>query len=471
MSGVPQDRQGAPGQEQPPGDRRADPGRLFLAGLQRHRAGKLADARRNYALCLGLDPTHADAWINLGVLYRATGRFDAAVAALRRGVALRPEDAAAWSNLGNALRAAGRLDEAKTAHLTAVDRAPGTPSAHYNLGIALKDLGELEAAAHCYRRAALLGHDSPELAWDQALLTLLSGAFEAGFDAYEARWRLAESPPRHTDLPRWDGAPPGDGAVLLHAEQGQGDTLQFLRYVPAALARAGSVVLEVQSSLKSLAEAAFAGPTCHVVARGTARTDVVAECPLLSLPRLLGTEPVLGPGATPYLPHPGGPRLRRVAGRPIVALVWAGKPSHRNDRNRSIPLELLAPIIEIPDVDVISLQVGPARERIAALGFDVLLRDVGGRVTDFADTASLLRDVDLVITVDTAMAHLAGALGRPAWVLLPFAPDWRWQLLRQDSPWYPSLTLFRQTSPGDWPELVARLRADLKRWLRDHTKK
>jgi tetratricopeptide (TPR) repeat protein len=448
-----------------PGSLAADPARLFQAALMRHRAGNLAEAERNYRLSLRLDPGNAGAWINLGVVCRATGRARAAIACLTRGLRLRPDDGGAWSNLGNALRMAGRLEEALAAHDRAVNLAPRAGALWYNRGIVLKDQGALDAAASAFSKARTLGYARPDLAWDEALLTLLSGDLDQGFARYGARWALPDSPPRHTTIPVWTGEAVRDGALLIHAEQGFGDSIQFLRYVRAACETASApIVLELQQSLHRLVQPMLTGLDVRVIGRGDPVDGATRQIALLDLPAILGTSAFLN--IPPYLEAPAAPRLRRREGAFHLGLAWAGKPSHKNDRNRSLTLEELIPLLELPRIEAYGLQVGPRAADIATAGLDPLVVDLGRRVKDFADTAGLLSDLDLVITVDTSVAHLAGALGRPVWVLLPFAPDWRWQLERQDSPWYPSMTLFRQTSPGDWAELIDRVRAALAERIR-----
>lgn len=448
-----------------PSAKSADPATLFQAALMRHRAGKLDDAKRNYLLTLKLDPGHSGAWVNLGVVHRAQGRPEAAVACLKRGIALDPDDGGAWSNLGNALRAAGRLEEALHAQARAVSLAPEEAQLHYNHGIVMKDMGELDAARHAYRRAELLGYTKPDLAWDKALLDLLAGDLDAGFAAYASRFALPENPPRFTQLPEWQGQALGPGeCLLIHAEQGFGDSLQFLRYVRAAAEQAvGPIVLELQQPLHRLALPLLDGLDIRLIARDEPPGPVSHQIALMSLPALLGSRDFLG--LVPYLTAPAAPRLRRHSGALHVGIAWAGRPTHKNDRNRSLGLAGFLPLLELPGTELFSLQVGPRQGDIATLGLEALVTDLGARVKDFADTAALMQDLDLIITVDTSVAHLAGALGRPVWVLLPFAPDWRWQLSRQDSPWYPTMTLYRQTSPGDWPELMDRVGAGLRALL------
>lgn len=444
--------------------------------LKAHNAGRLDDAAALYQRILHADPAFAPAWINLGVLLRRTGKAEAAVMCLRRGIALQPEDGAAWSNLGNALRAANRLDEAHSAQRRALDLSPGVARVHYNYGLTVRDKGDLDAAEHAMHRAELLGYDTPEIAWDRALTKLLAGDLKAGFAAYESRWRLPESEALHQDIPQWDGSALAGRTLLVWAEQGLGDTIQFSRYLSDGAASLriadGKVVLEVQPPLARVLQRSpdFAGVS--VVPRGAKLPPVDVQIPLLSLPRLARTDLESIPDHCPYLvpPPDGTPPASLQADRLKVGICWAGKPSHRNDRNRSMQLSTFGALFDLPGTDFLSVQKGPAAAEIEERSIGALVRDLGSGFRDFADTATALRSLDLVITVDTSVAHLAGAMARPVWVLLPYAPDWRWMMHRDDSPWYPSMTLFRQTSPGDWEEVLTRVRHALIRKLRARAK-
>lgn len=445
---------------------------LMRQALKAHGEDRLDEAATLYNRILQMDPEYAPAWINLGVLLRRTGKWDSAVTCLKRGIALKPDDGPAWSNLGNALRAVNRLDEAVAAQSRALDLSPDVARVHYNYGLSVRDKGDLEEASHAIRRAGLLGYDSPELAWDQSLTHLMAGDLRTGFAEYESRWALPEINKLHTRLPEWNGEQLDGKTLLVWAEQGMGDTLQFCRYVidsaDGIAAMGGKIVLEVQAPLARLLQKAPEFSKVSVVARGTRLPPADYQIPLLSLPRIIGTELDSIPDHCPYIlpPSDAEPPKGLHADRLKVGICWAGKPSHKNDRNRSAPLTGLATLFDLPHTDFVSLQKGPATADIDALALGPLLRNMGNEFKDFADTAAAIRELDLVITVDTSVAHLAGAMARPVWVLLPYAPDWRWMLHRDDSPWYPSMTLFRQTSPGDWNEVFTRIRQALIRKLR-----
>ncbi len=450
----------------------ADPQLLMRRALRAHGEGKLQEASELYGRILSIDPEFAPAWINLGVLLRRIGKLKSAVTCLKRGIALKPDDGPAWSNLGNALRAVNRLDEAIAAQRQALELSSDVARIHYNYGLTVRDKGDLKEAGNAIRRASLLGYEAPELPWDQSLTELLSGNLAHGFEIYESRWKLPEIKRLHTNAPEWDGSALEGRTLLVWSEQGMGDTLQFCRYVidsaDGIADTGGKIVLEVQAPLARILQRSPDFSKVTVIPRGAKLPKFDLQIPLLSLPRLRGTTLDSIPDHCPYImppsdiPKPPGLHADRLK----VGLCWAGKPSHKNDRNRSVDLESFATLFDLPKTDFVSLQKGPAVQDIAELSLGPLLRDLGSGFRDFADTAATIRALDLVITVDTSVAHLAGAMARPVWVLLPYAPDWRWMLHRDDSPWYPSMTLFRQTSPGDWSEVFSRVRQALIRKLR-----
>jgi len=438
----------------------------LMAAIELHRIGDLEGAARGYEALVRRFPNSAAGWINLGIVLRRLGRLDAALACLRRGVMLNPNDGAAWSNLGNALRAANYLEDAKRAQLKALSLTPGAAQIHYNMGLVTRDFGALAEADACFRRAELLGYDNPDLAWDQSLTVLLSGNLEKGFEAYEARWNLPETQQRYAGLPRWHGTPEKDKTIVIHAEQGLGDSLQFCRYVPALKSRVGRLIFEVQPQLIDLLKASPLFGGVEIRARNHETVEADMQMPLMSAPNLLPLGESVLPGREPYLsPPPDGPRIGDNSTSPRIGIAWAGKPSHKNDANRSAGLSAFTALFDLLNARFYSLQVGPAQAEIRDLSLGAVIQDLSPAIRNFADTASLLQDLDVVVTVDTSVAHLAGAMGKPVWVMLPFASDWRWQLHRQDSPWYPSMRLFRQTRPGDWDEVFMRVRAGLDDWI------
>jgi len=432
----------------------------LVEASRQHRAGRLTEAVACYRLAVGLMPDWAELANNLGVALEAQGRLEQAASEYSRALRLKPEYAEAHFNLGNALRGLGRLSEAVASYERALELKPDHVETHCNLGSALQDLGRLDRAMACYERALALKPDAGNPQFNRALLQLLRGDFAAGWRNFEGRWRTRKAP-RGFPQPLWRGEPLRGARILLHAEQGLGDTLQFLRYVPLVQQAGGTVVLDVSARLRRLA-GQLPGLSA-VVASGEPLPPFDWQCPLMSLPLALGADGAI-PAETPYLLVPeqalkAAETLSWPSGKPRVGLAWAGNPTHAKDRFRSMALGLLAPLFGVEGVRFFSLQMGPAAAERAA--YADRLTDLAPATSDMADTAAQMTHLDLVITVDTAVAHLAGALGRPAWVLLSCAADWRWQLRRCDSPWYPTVRLFRQPGLGEWEPVVEAVRRAL----------
>ena len=439
----------------------ADPRRLNRLGLALFAAGRDDQAIAWLGRALACAPQFAQACNNLGLALSRRGWHGPALARHRQAVALLPATAEAWSNLGAAARAAGRPEQAVAGQHRAARLAPERADFHNHLGLALQQAGRTDAALAAFERALALAPGAADIGWNRGLALLLTGRWEQGWRAYGRGWDSGErGVPRHQHLPAWDGGPLRGRTVLLWCEQGLGDSLQFVRYAPLVAARGGRVVLEVQPPLVGLL-AGLAGVAAIIARDQPPPPEVALQAPLLDLARLLGSRPATVPARVPYLAADPARVERwreRLAGLPgrRVGLAWAGSPGHRNDRNRSMPWTALRPLLALPGLSWVSLHKdqptdgdgSPPGIHAPPLG-------------DLADTAALMGALDLVLTVDTAMAHLAGALARPAWVMLPFAPDWRWSPAGDHSPWYPTLRLLRQRRPGDWAGLVAEIAARL----------
>lgn len=406
---------------------------------------------------LAIDPDFADAHSNRGNALREMGRLEEALAACRRAVTLKPQSAEALHNLANVLKDLNRLHESLEASRNAVAQNPAMVEAQGNLANVLSDLGRLDEALAAYDAALALEPDRADTEWNKSLCLLLAGRQVEGWRLYEARKRMPGAPHRFAQ-PEWTGSEDLRGRHLyIHCEQGMGDVLQFCRLVPQIAARGARVTLSVQEPLIPLLRG-FA-PGVEVVGVGRHPQEFDRHVPIMSLPLVLGLTACAIPPPRAYLSaDPAavtawaarlGPRTR-----PRVGLAWAGNPEHRNDRNRSVALAHLSALAEI-GVDWVSLQKAPRPEDAAAMAAWPGLQQLGPGLRDFADTAALVANLDLVVSVDTSVAHLAAAMGRQTWVLIPFAPDWRWGRGRQDSPWYPSVRLFRQEQPGDWKPAVA----------------
>jgi tetratricopeptide (TPR) repeat protein len=427
--------------------------------------GQLDEAVEVLERAVNLSPDFAKAHYNLANTLAARGRLDEGMEGFHRVLALDPEFPGTHFRLGNACMQQGRLDEAGENYRRALELDPFHAESHGNMGIVLQRQGRLEEAVARYESAIALNPDRPLFHWNLSLTLLLQGEFPRGWEEYEWRWEYEGFPSRAKQIPKpqWNGEDLDGQTIFLHPEQGLGDTLQFVRYVPLVAARGGRVILECPWSLERLL-CRIEGSHIFVGAGGTP-DDCDVHSPLLGLPRAFGTALADIPCQVPYLSAPPdlvedwASRLEGYAGRK-VGIAWAGSSGHVNDENRSIDPAVLKPLMGIPGVSLFSLQVDrdPAAREIMAAGCVV---DLAPHLYDFAETAAAIENLDLVISADTAVVHLAGALAKPVWTLLPFAPDWRWMTERDYSPWYPTMRLFRQSKPGDWKDVVDRVATEL----------
>ena len=413
-----------------------------------------------------LAPDNPRAHFEHGMALQACGRIAEAADAFVRVIRIAPRVAAVWANLGVVLIEIGQVEAALEALEMAIDIDPRLAAAHANRAIALRELGRFGDALQASDQALALVPGDPAALCNRSVCELLTGDLEQGFRDHENRWRLEPglSQRRPFAAPQWLGEEDIAGKTLLiHAEQGFGDAIQFCRYAPMLAARGAHVVLEAPQPLLPVLRSLEGVET--LVAAGDPLPRFDLHCPLMSLPLALGTRLETIPAESPYLAAPPERLGKRAAelGPPAalrVGLVWFGKPTHLNDRNRSIPLARF--LAALPGgVDLFSLQDRARPEDAETLAARRDIRCFDGRLADFGDTAALAGLMDLVIAVDTSVAHLAAALGRPTWILLPFSPDWRWLLGRDDSPWYPSVRLFRQPARGDWDSVLAEVRAAL----------
>ncbi len=415
-----------------------------------------------------LRPELPEAHNNLGSALEELGRYDEAIESLNEALRLRPEFAKAHNNLGIGYWYKGRFDEAAAAYRRAIELMPEMAEAHNNLGNVLRDQGRFDEALACYRQAEELKPNYCDPHWNQSLVWLVQGDFERGWAEYEWRWQLKNFKRRQCSQPLWDGSPLEGRTILLAAEQGLGDTLQFIRYAPLVRQRGATVLVEVQKPLRQLLSSVSGVDRLLVQGEATPPFDVYA--PLLSLPRLLGTTLADVPAQVPYV-HADPALVAKwrdeLASLPgmKVGIAWQGSPQNRTDRGRSIPLERFEALARLPGVSLVSLQKGLGSEQIAAVADRFQVIDFSKRLDEesgpFMDTAAVMRHLDVVVTCDSSLAHLAGALGVPVWIGLMLSPDWRWLLDRDDSPWYPTARLFRQTRVGDWHEVFERMAAAL----------
>ena len=421
-----------------------------------HARGQYSVAQQYLTHAVQLQPQFVVAHNNLGLVLQAQGQHTAAEEHLRQALHYAPTYAKAHNNLGTVLQSQGRLDEAVCCFTQALCLQPDFLEALNNLGLARQAQGQVEEAIACFSRLLDRQPDFVRTRWNRAIAWLLVGNFAQGWDEYAWRWQRPETPLRTLTQPLWSGEPLSGQTILVYAEQGLGDTLQFMRYLPLVQAQGGRVLFECQPELLHLLQGSTGYDALYAYGQpATPPEPYDRQVPLLDLPRLFRTTLDTIPAAIPYvsadvaLVEKWRTRLAQHEGI-RVGLVWAGNPSHHNDRNRSCPLAACAPLGRVAGMTFFSLQKGAAAAQVACPPAGLQLVDVGAELDDFADTAAVIAQLDVVICVDTAVAHLAGAMGRPVWLTLPFAPDWRWLLQRQDSPWYPTMRLFRQPRPGDW---------------------
>jgi tetratricopeptide (TPR) repeat protein len=453
--------------------------------------GMLEESVTHCRQAVQLTPDMCEAHVNLGNALALLGRSDEALATFREALRLNANFAEAWSNLGNVLALEGRFDEAADCHERAIAIKPSFPHAYANLGFVRFQQSRFAEAQSCYFEALQRNPHHAETHFNLALLWLLQGQWNKGWEEYEWRWQTADLPRYRFSQPRWDGSPArkSGGTLLLLAEQGLGDAIQFLRFLPVVRQLGWRVILQCQPPLQRLLSTV---PGIDLLLpQGNPVPAFDTYLPLLTLPRVFGVSPTTIPAPVPYLHAEAKliahwrPRMSEVrcpvsdvkkypfsdtglrtpdSGRFLkIGISWQGNPTFRGDRQRSTPLAQFAPLAKVDGVRLISLQKGPGVDQLIDRHFPVL--DLGNGLDEksgaFMDTAAVIHNLDLVICSDTATAHLAGALGIPVWLALSVVPDWRWQLDREDSAWYPSMRLFRQSRPGQWSDVFEKMAEQL----------
>jgi tetratricopeptide (TPR) repeat protein len=412
-----------------------------------------------------LNPAYLEAWVREANLLEVLGLADEAIWAYMHALNLDPLDSGIQFSTGNTLKWACRFDEAIRHYRKSLSVSPGQFDGYVNLGNALKELNRLDPALAVHGYAARLQPSNPIPPFNQSLILLLQGQFASGWPRFETRWNVVlQSEKREFRQPRWTGRESLLGkTVFVYPEQGLGDTIQFCRYLPMLSAKGGRVIFEAPAELRGLLKTLPGA--INLLQPGFPAPEFDFQIPLLSVPGALGTRLSTIPAKVPYLKVPSErmgywkARLRQT-GRPRIGLVWSGGTLFRNDRNRSLTLEMLRSLLELP-FDYYSLQKVIREQDQETLSGAPNLSFHGDDLHDFSDTAALIDNMDLVCTVDTSLAHLAGALGKKVWILLPYAPDYRWLLDRKDSPWYPTARLFRQSESMIWPPVLAEVREAL----------
>jgi tetratricopeptide (TPR) repeat protein len=436
------------------------------------RLGAVAEAEKCFKAAAHFNRGLVDAWINLGNIEKGRGKTAEARAYYRGALSVKPDSFEAANNLGNLAIREGRLEEAARWYRRSAEAGPEAVDPAANLGSVLMRLGRFDEALAQFDRVLSFHPAHAGTHFNKAWLLLLAGRFEEGWDEYEWRLRVEGALPvvrswlESAGKPAWDGGKVAGQTILVHCEQGLGDTIQFVRYLPMLKRMGARVLLVCQRELVSLLSNGC-GADRILPESESGRIDEPFDvfAALLGLPRLFRTVAADIPSAIPYL-CPGSEKCAkwksRISGPGFkVGLVWAGRPTNAEDWRRSCSLSDFAPLASIPGLEFFSFQKGPAAAQVSVQARGMPLTDLSGGLEDFEDTAAALLQMDLVLAVDTAVAHLAGALGKRVWTILPHFPEWRWLTDREDTPWYPTMRLYRQTSPGNWRRVMEKIARDL----------
>ena len=428
---------------------------------QAHRAGRLDEAISSYLRLLAIRPYHAELHNNLGVALRLIGKLEASVSHHRLSLTSDPGNPALHSNLGNALRAAGRLDEAVKHHFQSITLNRDYGEGFFNLALCLRDLGRIDDAVGCLGRALALNPDNRRARTELSIALMMRGELEVGFAAYEARKRLVETPKVEFSQPAWDGGAIEGKRILLYPEQGLSDVLLFVRFARELKRRGAIVIVLCQALLKDLLTGT--DYVDQAVAEGEKLPAFDLHASLVSLPHLCRAD--FTEVSAPYLKAPAERRIslgHLEKAKVRIGVYWAAMPGQPQDRQRSAPFTQFLALAGDPELLVFSLQGGVHQKDIQQFGAGGLLHDVGRGIFDFAEAATALAQLDLLISIDAPIAHLGAAMGVKTWVLLPLAADWRWQLGGTRAPWYPSARLFRQPKAEDWDSVFAAVRDALE---------
>jgi len=440
---------------------------VALRGMGQQRAAVAA-----FETAVQCDPTFANGYFELARLHQQAGQNEAARQAYRKSLSLDPALHEARCNLGNILRAEGQLESALSCYNVVLDAHPDLAEVHCNKGVTLQEMGDRDAAIDCYRHAIFLQPNDAEAHRNLSMALLQGGQFEEGWQEFEWRWQTRHFARirRNWQKPQWQGQMLSGETVLVHAEQGFGDSFQFCRYIPLIVGRGGRVVVEVPDPVREVIQTV--GGVSQMVVPGAAVPDFDFHVPMMSLPGAFRTTAADIPAPRSYLSVP--PRLRNTgsdrpaikAGRKRIGIVWKGSSEHARNLWRSPGIDVFRPLLTVGPADFCSLQKDDGSSDLKSSGLFRQIDDRQAGMKTFAETAALIDHLDLVITPDTAVAHLSSAMGCQTWILLPYVAEWRWGMVREDCPWYPSARLFRQSAPGDWTGVITRVREALIGFVR-----
>ncbi len=437
-------------------------------GIVYQKIKEYSKAESHYLQAQKLQPDFPEIFNNLSILYKETGRFDEGLVYIEKALQYNSQEPNYLNSQGTLLLKMNEFDQAQDCFERAIEYDSQYVTGYLNLSNTFLARHDLNRAMEYIQKALALNPRGVEENWNLALLYLFSGDFDKGFKLYEWRWEKEEfkKNDRTYSQPRWDGRPHPDKTIFIWPEQGFGDTLQFIRYVPLLKNKFRRIVVEVQSPLQTLVSAL---PGIDVISSSdNSFSDFDYHLPLLSLAQYFTLDEFTIPATVPYLfPNEGGLQLNPEPDRPLkIGLVWAGRPTHENDHNRSLSFSVLESLIGRKEVTWYSLQKGQASK---AIRNHPNIIDLAGYINDFLDTARLIKQMDLVITIDSSVCHLAGALGIETWLLLPYQSDWRWMYGRSESPWYPTMELFRQDASCKWDIVVEEVNARITKKIKEST--
>lgn len=430
-----------------------------------YKEGLYDQAAAEFRKIIQQNPHDHTAWSNLGSSLRALKKFEAALACAEKAVSLSPHKAYAFTNYGNILTDLDREYDALSAHATAYRLKPDDFLIRRNYATSLREFCHYEHALIHYEAASRLRPDDNNIKWDMAITHLHMGNYKTGWEAFESRWSIGEIQERSYGAARWDGQPLQGKTILIHEEQGFGDTILCSRYIPMIKMQGARVILECKPALHKLFRTV--NGLDILVAPGECKEHIDYYIPTMSLPGIFKTDLTsIPPTPDLFVPHepPSFSKglLNKVNDQFKVGIVWSGSVTFKNNRKRAVAVDRFLPLSKIPGVQLFSLQKGPCEKDLYDAGAEALIWDISGDLNDFTDTTAIIRNLDLVIMTDSSVAHLAGSIGCPVWNLLNYKPYWLYLHHREDCPWYPSMRLIRQTTPGDWDSVFERVAHDLE---------
>lgn len=432
-----------------------------------HHTEQYAEAMEQYKIILKKDPNNATCWTNLGTIYRKLGYLEASLACSEKALEFNPKNPSYLTNYGNILTDLDRREEAISAHMKALRLCPDNLLICKNLANSLREFCHFEQALNHYKKAHQIEPNNNHIKWDLAITYLHLGRYEDGWKYFESRWEIGEIRDRPIEAPKWNGEPLEEKTILIHGEQGFGDTILCSRYIPMVkMCGAKKIIFECQKPLHKLFSSIYG--IDHIEEYGQTKESFDYQISIMSLPGIFNTDLNSIP-PTPELfipnklPHNARSLLNAAENKFKVGIVWSGSVTFKGNKKRAVSIKNFLPLASIPGVQLYSLQKGPCEKELYEAGADALIWDLSNDLGDFTDTAAILSELDLVIMTDSSVAHLAGSIGCPIWNLLCYKPYWLYLTYREDCPWYSSMRLMRQKEPGNWEDVFAKVATELEK--------